>query len=94
MKKIACICGSGLGSSFLVSMNVKDYLKSIGKTEIEVEHMDLGSAWPGIADVIVCGMDLEDNCARFADTIGLNNIMDKNEIAEKLGKYLTDKGVL
>jgi PTS system ascorbate-specific IIB component len=94
MRKIACICGSGLGSSFLVEMNVKDYLKSVNLNDIEVEHMDLGSAWPGVADLIVCGSDLEDNVKKFADTIALDNIMDKNELKDKLGKYLSDKGVL
>lgn len=94
MRKIVCICGSGLGSSFLVEMNVQAVLKDLGLPEIEVEHTDLGSAWPGIADLIVCGMDLYDNLERFGDTMGLMNIMDKVELKTKLTKYLTDKGVL
>jgi PTS system ascorbate-specific IIB component len=94
MKKIVCICGSGLGSSFLVEMNVQKVLKELGVEDIEVEHTDLGSAWPGIADLIVCGNDLYENLERFGDTMGLMNIMDKVELTEKLTKYLTDKGVL
>jgi len=94
MRKIVCICGSGLGSSFLVEMNVKVVLKELGLDEIEVEHTDLGSAWPGIADVIVCGADLYDNLKRFGDTISLKNIMDKDELRTKLSEYLTSKGVL
>ncbi|MBU1144988.1 MAG: PTS sugar transporter subunit IIB [Firmicutes bacterium] len=95
MKKIACICGSGLGSSLLVAMNVKSAIKEMHLvTEIDVEHMDLGSAWPGLADVIVCGQDLQDNCKRFADVIPLNNIMDKKELKEKLTTYFSSKGIL
>ncbi len=94
MKKVVCICGSGLGSSFLVEMNVKTVLKALGKTEVEVEHTDLGSAWPGIADLIVCGQDLYDNLKRFGDTIGLDNIMDKVELKDKLSAYMTEKGYL
>ncbi|AIO18584.1 Ascorbate-specific phosphotransferase enzyme IIB component [Candidatus Izimaplasma bacterium HR1] len=94
MEKVVCICGSGLGSSFLVEMNVKTVLKDLGLSEIEVEHTDLGSAWPGIADLIVCGNDLYDNLKKFGDTIGLANIMDKDELKEKLSVYLTAKGVL
>lgn len=94
MRKVVCICGSGLGSSFLVEMNVKTVLKQLGLPDVEVEHTDLGSAWPGIADLIVCGNDLYDNLERFGDTIGLSNIMDKVELKEKLSKYLSDKGVL
>ncbi len=94
MKKIVCICGSGLGSSFLVEMNVQKVLKELGLPDIEVEHTDLGSAWPGIADLIICGNDLYENLERFGDTMGLMNIMDKVEIKDKLTKYLTEKGVL
>ncbi|MBN2604970.1 MAG: PTS sugar transporter subunit IIB [Bacilli bacterium] len=94
MKKIVCICGSGLGSSFLVEMNVKTVLKELGLNNIEVEHTDLGSAWPGIGDLIVCGSDLYDNLKKFGDTLALKNIMDKNELKEKMSQYLTNKGVL
>lgn len=94
MKKIVCICGSGLGSSFLVEMNVKTTLKELGLKDIEVEHTDLGSAWPGIADIIVCGSDLYDNLKRFGTTVALQNIMDKNELKEKLTITLKEKGIL
>ncbi|PAT01903.1 PTS lactose transporter subunit IIB [Candidatus Izimaplasma bacterium ZiA1] len=93
MKKIACICGSGLGSSFLVEMNVKAVIKELG-LDIEVEHTDLGSAWPGIADLIICGNDLYENCKRFAETLPLSNIMDKNELKGKLVDLFTEKGIL
>lgn len=92
--KISCICGSGLGSSFLVEMNVKAVLKDLGLKDIEVEHTDLGSAWPGIADVIVCGADLYDNLKKFATIVSLKNIMDKNELKEKLSVTLKEKGIL
>lgn len=94
MRKIVCICGSGLGSSFLVEMNVVTVLKDLGFPDIEVEHTDLGSAWPGLADLIVCGSDLYDNLKRFGDTIALDNIMDKNELKEKLTKVFKEKGLL
>lgn len=49
--KIMAICGSGLGSSFMVEMNIKKVLKKMG-VEAEVEHSDLSSAIPGAADVV------------------------------------------
>ena len=94
MKKIVCICGSGLGSSFLVEMNIEAVLKELNVSDIEVEHTDLGSAWPGIADLIVCGSDLYDNLKRFGETLSLDNIMDKNELREKLEILLKEKGIL
>ena len=88
MKKIVCICGNGLGSSFLLEMNVKVVLKDLDVTNVEVEHADMGSAWQGMADLIVCASDLKNNLEKFGETIGLNNIMDKNELKEKLANYL------
>lgn len=38
--KIMAICGSGLGSSFMVEMNIKKVLKKL-EIEAEVEHSDL-----------------------------------------------------
>jgi len=98
MKKIVAICGSGLGSSFMVEMNIKNTLKDLGVAvglgDVEVDHMDLGSAYPGVADLIVCGKDLEDNVTKFGETLVLNNIFDKAELKEKLEAVLKEKGVI
>ena len=42
--KFLAVCGSGLGSSFMVEMNIKKVLKELGVTGVEVEHTDVGSA--------------------------------------------------
>ncbi len=55
--KIMAICGSGLGSSFMVEMNIKKVLKKL-EMEAEVEHSDLSSATPGAADVFVMAKDI------------------------------------
>ena len=94
MKKIVAICGMGFGSSFVVSTNIKSALKELGVTDIEVDHMDLGSGYPGVADLIVCGDDLKDNCARLGDVMPLKNLFDKEEMRTKLSKILTEKGIL
>ncbi len=70
-----------------MEMNVKDVLKDLGRNDIEVEHTDLSSAWPGIADLIMCGADLYDNLIRYGDTIPIHNLLDKNEIKNKLVDY-------
>ena len=36
MLRIGTACGSGLGSSFMVQMNIESILKDIGVTEVEV----------------------------------------------------------
>ena len=88
MKKITCICGNGLGSSFLLEMNVKAVLKDLGMTGVEVDHSDMSSAWEGMADLIVCANDLKVNLERFGATVGLDNLMDKNEIKTKIEDFL------
>lgn len=40
MKKVLIVCGNGLGSSFIVEMNVKKILAEMNK-EAEVAHTDL-----------------------------------------------------
>lgn len=88
--KIVCICGNGLGSSFLLEMNVKAVVKDLG-FDFDIDHSDIGSAYQGMADLIVCASDLYDNCTRFGEAIGLNNIMDKNELKEKLETFLESR---
>lgn len=42
-EKVLIVCGNGLGSSFIVEMNVKKILAEMNK-EAEVAHTDLTSA--------------------------------------------------
>ncbi|KFC06999.1 PTS sugar transporter subunit IIB [Trabulsiella odontotermitis] len=85
--KIMAICGSGLGSSFMVEMNIKKVLKKIN-IEAEVEHSDLSSATPGAADLFVMAKDIAAS-ASVPDhqLVVLNNIIDINELEAKLSDY-------
>ncbi|MBQ1385186.1 MAG: PTS ascorbate transporter subunit IIB, partial [Erysipelotrichales bacterium] len=38
IKHILCCCGGGMGSSFMVQLNIQKYLKQTGRTGIEVDH--------------------------------------------------------
>ena len=83
--KIMAVCGSGLGSSFMVEMNIKKVLKKIG-VEAEVEHSDLASALP--ADVFVMGKDIAESATVPADKlIVLDSIISMPELEEKLTEY-------
>ncbi|XKM12956.1 PTS sugar transporter subunit IIB [Orbaceae bacterium ac157xtp] len=85
--KIMAVCGSGLGSSFMVEMNIKKVLKKINK-EAEVTHADLASATPGEADLFVMTKDLAESSGIPADKlIVLNNIIDINDLEHKLVEY-------
>ena len=85
--KIMAVCGSGLGSSFLVEMNIKKVLQKIG-VEAEVEHSDLSSATPDVADLFVMAKDLAGSSSVPADRLViLENIVDMNELEQKLADY-------
>lgn len=45
--KIMAICGSGLGSSFMVEMNIKKVLKKLN-IDAEVEHSIFHRPRPGL----------------------------------------------
>ncbi|AMO82791.1 MAG: PTS sugar transporter subunit IIB [Hafnia sp.] len=85
--KIMAICGSGLGSSFMVEMNIKKVLKKIG-VEADVEHSDLSSAIPSEADLFVMAKDIAAS-ASIPDNqlIVITNIIDINELETKLRAY-------
>lgn len=92
--KILCACGSGLGSSFLVQMNVEKVLKKLGVDDVEVTHSAATDVHKGVADLFVIGKDMYDICSPYGDCIILDNIISLPELEKKLSAYLTEKGVI
>ncbi|MBY7664327.1 PTS sugar transporter subunit IIB [Staphylococcus agnetis] len=89
--KILVVCGHGLGSSFMVEMNVQEVLKTLNvESIIDVEHSDIMTASPEMADLFICGRDLEENAARLGDVLILDNILDKQELEDKLTAKLKE----
>ena len=82
--KILCFCGSGLGTSFLMEMNVKKALDSLGISGVEVDHTTIDDIIPGAVDLFVCGADLLPNAQRAGKAIGINNMVSLDEMTEKL----------
>ncbi|MBC3252542.1 PTS mannitol transporter subunit IIB [Serratia fonticola] len=92
--KIMAICGSGLGSSFMVEMNIKKVLKKMN-IEAEVEHSDLSSATPGAADIFVMAKDIAASASVSADQlVVISNIIDINELEAKLRAYFTAHSII
>ena len=83
MKILVC-CGSGLGSSFMIEMNIKKALQELG-VEAEVSHSDLSSAAGIKADIYVGTRDIATQLVgRGGEVVSLNNMIDKKELAEKI----------
>lgn len=86
--KIMAVCGSGLGSSFMLEMNVKKVLKKIG-IEAEVEHSDLASVTESSADLFVMGKDIASSASINPDKIiVLDSIISMPELEEKITQRL------
>jgi len=94
MKKILVCCSTGLGSSFMIEMNIKRVLKGLGIKGIEVSHSDLSSASASGADIFVGTRDIANNLKSLGDTILLNNMIDMNELRDKLTSMLKGKGMI
>ena len=81
-----CCCGSGLGSSMLVRMNVEAVLKNIGVTGVTVEHTSISDVSENSADLFVVGKDLANVLKSYPRVVVLDNLMNKKELEEKLRK--------
>ncbi len=92
--KILAVCSSGLGSSFMLEMNIQEALGELGVTGITVEHSDLSSVTQDAADIFVMARDIAEGALGLEDMIVLNSIIDKNELKEKLQQKLSEMGKL
>ncbi len=82
--KFLTICGSGLGSSFMVQMNIENVLRELGVTGVEVEHSDVSSVSDGAADVFFMAKDIAEGLTVNGKVVVLNSIIDMDEIREKV----------
>ena len=85
--KIMAVCGHGLGSSFMMEMNIKKALKALGK-DAEVGHQDLASVTPNEADLFIMGADIAGSSGLPAEKVlVVKNIVSVKEFEEKLAEY-------
>lgn len=83
MKILVC-CGSGLGSSFMMEMNIKNVLKELG-VQGEVTHCDLSSAAGNKSDIYVGTRDIATQLEGLGGiVVSLNNMIDKKEMKDKI----------
>jgi len=88
MMKILVVCGNGLGSSFIMELNVKKALLELGK-KAEVTHTDLTSATAEKADIYIGAGDIVDQLDNgVRQIVRIVNMMSIPEIKLKLGPLL------
>ncbi len=82
INKIMCFCGSGLGTSFVMEMNVKKALANLGISGVEVVHSTIDDVMPGAADLF--SAVLVSNAEKAGKAIGIQNMVSVKEMEEKL----------
>lgn len=94
MKILVC-CGSGLGSSFMIEMNIKKVLTELGVNGVDVNHADLSSAKGMPSDIYVGTRDIAVQLTNLGgEVVSLNNMIDINELKTKLKEALEKKGLI
>lgn len=84
--KILTVCGLGMGTSLILSMNVTDVLKAeFDMHDAKVEHMDVSAAKSSSADLIITNSELIGNL-RDCDcpVVEVNDYVNKEEIKAAL----------
>ena len=80
--KITAVCSNGLGTSLLISINIRSILQELN-ISAEVSNTDIASLNSTNADLYVMGLDISNSC-NVKNKIVLNNLIDKSELKEKL----------
>lgn len=94
MVKVLTACGNGMGSSMVIKMKVENALRQLNVSDVESASCSVGEA-KGIANnydiVIVSNHLLQEMQGRTnGKLIGLDNLMDDNEIKTKLEQALKE----
>lgn len=93
MLKIITVCGLGVGSSLIMKMTVDSAMKQLG-VPCSIEHWDMGTVKGKPCDFIVTTEGFRKSFAHENNVIFVNNIVDVNEMKEKLAAYLQANGML
>lgn len=88
MLKVLAACGNGMGSSMVIKMKIEKALKELNIQDFKVDYCSVGEAKSQATgyDVVVASQHLiNELTGRTQGTLlGLDNLMDDQEIKEKL----------
>jgi len=95
--KIFAVCQSGLGTSFMVQMNIETALQEAGVNmeDFTVEHTDSGSVSGDMADYFFAEKTLVPALSNLPKEkiISLNSIIDADEIKEQVINILDKNSI-
>lgn len=91
ISSVMCCCGSGLGSSMMVQMNIEKALKNLGIDGVTAGHTSLSEISPASADLFVVGKDIAPQLKDYPRVIVLQKIMSMQELTGKLEKAFQEE---
>lgn len=95
--KIYAVCQSGLGTSFMVQMNIESALEEAGvdTSQFTVDHTDSGSVSCDMADYFFAEKTLVPALVNLPEEkiVALNSIIDAEEIKENVNRILDENGI-
>lgn len=95
--KLLAVCQSGLGTSFMVEMNIKQVLEDAGvdMDNFQVDHADVGSVGADMADYFFVEHTLAPSLSNIPSEkiVPLQSIIDQDETKEQVLKMLDENGV-
>ncbi|MDN6664334.1 MAG: PTS sugar transporter subunit IIB [Tetragenococcus koreensis] len=87
VKKALIACRTGMGSSMMLKIKVDQIVRK-NDFPLEVEHGTLDDVKGFRGDLIITMADVADDLKDQApNVIGINNLMDKNEVETKLKEF-------
>lgn len=94
--KFLAVCQSGLGSSFMVQMNIQDILKNENvKEDIQVDHSDIGSIDANSADYFFVEATLQNALGNIPSNkiTLLKSLIDRQEVQKHINNILDQQGI-
>ncbi len=89
--RIATLCGMGFGTSMMLKLFIDDILKT-EHIKAETLPWDLGTFKGQDADIVVAASDMAMHLrGTKAKVVLINNLVDKNEIKEKILKAINER---
>lgn len=90
--KIVTVCGLGVGSSLILKMTVSSALARMNK-KATIEHWDMGTIKGQSYDLLVTTEGFRKNFASQDNVIYVDNIVNVDEVTEKLREYFEKQEV-
>ena len=94
--KVVTVCGCGMGSSVILTMNTEKALKEFNiPADVSVSDITTSKGAVKDADLVIIGSELA-KLLKGVDKpiITLKSFVNKNEVKEKLQEFLKEKGML